>query len=105
MIAVANRIFVNPEYADQFEERFRHRAGLVDKQAGFEENMVLRPTTEGEPYVVLSFWDSREQFEAWTKSDAFTKGHAQSGTLPKDVFTAPSKLEIHEVFLDTREDR
>ena len=104
MITVANRIFVNPDYAEQFEERFRHRAKLVDDQPGFQANMVLRPTADGEPYIVLSFWNSREEFEAWTKSDAFTKGHSQSGTLPKDVFTGPSVLEVHEVFLDTRDE-
>jgi heme-degrading monooxygenase HmoA len=70
---------------------------------GFEANLVLRPTSPDEPYVVLSFWDSQENFEAWTQSDAFRKGHARSGSLPKEAFTAPSVLEVHEVFLDTRE--
>lgn len=104
MITVANRIYVNPEYAEQFEERFRQRAGLVDDMPGFQANLVLRPTEPGAPYVVLSFWDSREDFEAWTRSDAFAKGHARSGSLPKEAFTGPSVLEVHEVFLDTRED-
>ena len=104
MITVANRIFVNPEFADQFEERFRQRAKHVDNQPGFQANLVLRPTSEGEPYVVLSFWDSQDDFEAWSKSDVFTKGHSKSGTLPKNVFTGPSVLEVHEVFLDTREE-
>jgi heme-degrading monooxygenase HmoA len=35
MITVANRIYVNQEYSDAFEERFRERAGLVDKIPGF----------------------------------------------------------------------
>ena len=30
MITVANRIYVTPEYAEAFEQRFRERAGLVD---------------------------------------------------------------------------
>jgi heme-degrading monooxygenase HmoA len=104
MIVVANRIYVNPDYADQFEERFAQRAHLVDNQPGFEANLVLRPTGENEPYVVLSYWESRDAFEAWTKSDAFVKGHAKSGTLPKEVFTAPSVLEVHEVILDSRDE-
>ncbi len=101
MIAVANRIFVNPEYADRFEENFRRRAGLVDGMPGFISNRVLRPTKEGDPYIVLTFWRSRADFEAWIKSDAFVKGHARSGTLPKEAFTAPNKLEVHEVILDS----
>ncbi|BDP41955.1 antibiotic biosynthesis monooxygenase [Deinococcus aetherius] len=97
MITVANRIYVNPAYHDQFEARFRERAGLVDGMPGFVANHVLRPTGEGEPFVVLTFWESREAFEAWTNSDAFRQGHARSGTLPKDAFTGPNVLEIHEV--------
>lgn len=103
MITVANRIFVNPEYAQQFEERFAQRAHLVDEQPGFQANLVLRPTAADQPYVVLSFWDNRESFEAWTQSEAFTKGHARPGTLPKDVFNGPSVLEVHEIIQDSRE--
>jgi heme-degrading monooxygenase HmoA len=102
MIAVANRIFVAPEYAEAFEERFRARARLVDGMPGFIHNQVLRPCQEGDPYVVLTFWESRAQFDAWVNSDAFKEGHARSGTLPKEAFTGPNKLEIHEVFLDSR---
>lgn len=101
MITVANRIFVAPEYAGAFEERFRSRAGLVDGMPGFVSNQVLRPTSPGDPYVVLTLWESRAHFEAWTNSEAFLKGHARSGTLPKAAFTGPNTLEIHEVVLDS----
>lgn len=103
MITVANRIHVHPDHAEQFEERFRQHAHLVDEMAGFQANLVLRPTEPEAPYVVLSFWDSQEDFEAWTRSDAFVKGHARSGSLPKEAFTGPSVLEVHEVILDSRE--
>jgi heme-degrading monooxygenase HmoA len=101
MITVANRIFVAREHADAFEERFRTRARLVDGMPGFISNQLLRPTQPGDPYVVLTRWESRAHFEAWTRSDAFLKGHARSGTLPKEAFTAPNKLEVHEVVLDS----
>ncbi len=62
MITVANRIFVNQEFRDAFEQRFRERAGLVDKMPGFISNHVLRPVNEGDPYVVFTFWNSRQDF-------------------------------------------
>ncbi|MBZ9753051.1 antibiotic biosynthesis monooxygenase [Deinococcus sp. HMF7620] len=104
MLTVMNRIRVHPDYADAFEERFRTRAGLVDTMPGFIRNEVLRPAQPGKPYIVLTYWESREAFEAWTTSDAFKQGHARSGSLPKEAFDGPSELEIHEVFLnsDTR---
>ncbi|PYE52847.1 antibiotic biosynthesis monooxygenase family protein [Deinococcus yavapaiensis] len=97
MITVANRIFVAPEFAEQFEERFRARAGLVDTMPGFVANHVLRPTKLGEPYVFLTFWESHEAFRSWTESDAFKQGHARSGSLPREAFSGPNVLEVHEV--------
>ena len=101
MITVANRIYVTPEYADAFEERFRTRAGLVDGMPGFISNQVLRPVNEGDPYVVFTLWNSREDFLNWVRSDEFVKGHAQSGTLPKEAFSGANKLEVHEVVQDS----
>lgn len=101
MITTANRIFVNPQYAEAFEENFRNRAKLVDKMPGFIRNLLLRPANPGDPYVVLTFWESRAHFEAWVRSPEFAQGHARSGTLPKEAFNAPNLLELHEVVLDS----
>ena len=78
MITVANRIYVATEYADAFEQRFRERAGLVDQMPGFISNQILRPVNEGDPYVVFTIWNSRQDFLNWVRSDEFVKGHAQS---------------------------
>lgn len=101
MITVANRMMVAPEYAEAFEERFRTRAGLVDGMPGFLRNVVLRPSAPGQPYVVLTFWESREAFEAWTSSDEFKQGHARSSTLPREAFLPGGALEVHEVIQDS----
>jgi heme-degrading monooxygenase HmoA len=101
MITVANRIYVNPEFGEAFEQRFRERAGLVDTMPGFVSNQVLRPVNDGDPYVVFTVWRSRQDFMAWVRSDAFAKGHAQSGTLPKEAFTRANVLEMHEVVQDS----
>jgi heme-degrading monooxygenase HmoA len=101
MITVANRIYVKQEYADAFEQRFRERAELVDKMPGFISNQVLRPVNDGDPYVVFTIWNSRQDFINWVRSDAFVKGHAQSGTLPKEAFPKPNALEMHEVVQDS----
>jgi heme oxygenase (mycobilin-producing) len=101
MFVVMNRILVNPEYAEQFEERFRSRAGEVDKMKGFIRNQVLRPVTPENPYIVMTFWESKENFESWVNSDAFKRGHSKSGTLPAEAFIGHSKLESFEVILDT----
>jgi len=101
VITVANRIYVNQEYAEAFEQRFRERAGLVDQMPGFISNQILRPVNEGDPYVVFTIWNSRQDFLNWVRSDAFVKGHAQSGSLPKEAFSRSNVLEMHEVVQDS----
>jgi heme oxygenase (mycobilin-producing) len=101
MITVANRIYVRPEYHEAFEARFRDRARLVDGMPGFISNQVLRPVNEGDPFVVFTLWASRADFLNWVRSDAFQKGHAQSGSLPREAFDKPNVLEMHEVVQDS----
>ena len=101
MFVVMNRLPVNPDYAEQFEERFANRAREVDRMPGFIRNQVLRPGSSAEPYIVLTYWQSRQDFEAWTSSDEFRRGHARSGTLPPETFLGHGKLETFEVILDT----
>lgn len=103
MITTSNRIFVNPQFEAAFEDNFRNRAGLVDTMPGFIRNLLLRPVNPGDPYIVLTMWDSRAAFEAWVRSPEFVQGHARSGTLPKDVYSAPNQLELHQVILDSSE--
>ena len=101
MFVTMNRIFINKGYMDAFEERFRERAHEVDKMKGFIRNIVLRPKSSDDPYVVMTFWEEEEDFAAWVHSDAFIKGHAKSGTLPKEAFSTDSHLETFDMFLDT----
>lgn len=101
MFVTMNRIFINEGYMGAFEERFRERAHEVDKMKGFVRNIVLRPKSKDDPYVVMTFWEEEKDFAAWVHSDAFIKGHAKSGTLPKEAFSTDSHLETFDMFLDT----
>lgn len=98
MIVVANRIAVAKGYEAEFEERLRTRQGLVEGEPGFVRNMVLKPL-EAETYVVMTYWQDQASFEAWTQSEAFAQAHSRRP--PKEMFSGPNKLEIHEVLTDT----
>jgi heme-degrading monooxygenase HmoA len=94
MIVVANRISVAKGFEKAFEERFKNRARKVDKMSGFIRNEVLRPVGAGF-YVVLTHWESKESFEAWTESDEFKEAHKSRP--PSDMFSGASVFEMHEV--------
>ncbi len=100
MIVVCNRIPVNPEYNDAFEKRFEERAHTVDGMAGFISFQLLRPTQPDTPYVVMTFWESKELYEAWINSEEFKQSHAQ-GTLPKEAFLGHPNIEVHKVIQST----
>jgi heme-degrading monooxygenase HmoA len=47
----------------------------------------------------MTYWRSKEDFEHWTESQAFMEAHAN--TPPKEAFTGPSKLEVHEIIAES----
>jgi heme-degrading monooxygenase HmoA len=73
-----NYITCDPSYVDRFETLFGSRAKAIDSLPGFQHMMVLKPTTATDPYLVVSYWDSESDFQAWTKSDAFRIGHQRA---------------------------
>lgn len=114
MIVVTNRMSVAEGHEIDFEDRFKKRVHLVDKSPGFIRNEVHRPrpvrfdrasgawlpnTDEQGCYEVKTWWRSMDDFVAWTKSPSFAEAH--SNRPPKEMFSGPAKLEVHEVFLST----
>lgn len=70
-----NYIRCDQEYRNRFEELFGTRAKAIDRMPGFIDMMVLKPAKEDEPYLIVSHWESEEQFKDWTSSPEFIEGH------------------------------
>ncbi|MEM7118822.1 MAG: antibiotic biosynthesis monooxygenase [Chloroflexota bacterium] len=102
MISVMNRIPVNPEYATAFEERFSDRAALVDGMDGFVAFRLMRPSKPEDPYIVMTFWETKAHFEAWTQSEEFKEGHARAGRLPREAFMGHPKIEVMEIIQEAQ---
>lgn len=94
---VANRVFLKPEFNDEFEKRFKARAGQIDKQDGFVSMQVLKPTTDNTPYVVLTQWVDEQAFKNWVGSDDFKIAH--QNPMSKDAFLDGGGLEQFEVII------
>jgi heme-degrading monooxygenase HmoA len=63
---------------DELERRFAGRAGLVEGADGFEGFELLRPVDGNDRYLVYTRWRSEEDFQRWTESQEFRKGHEQA---------------------------
>jgi len=96
---VTNRVPVVEDYVETFEQRFRARAGQIDKQPGFVHMQVLRPDTPDTPYLVQTTWADRQAFEAWIGSDDFKLAH--SNPMPKEAFSGEGRIERFEVVIDS----
>jgi len=99
MYVVANRVPVAKGWEARFEERFRRRAGQVDKQPGFVRMDILRPVDGDSPYVVLTTWENEAAFNDWVGSDDFKLAH--QNPLPKEAFGGEGRLERYEVVIST----
>lgn len=70
-----NYITCQPSYRERFEYLFQTRARAIDRMPGFRGMYVLRPQREGDPYLVVSHWESEAHFRAWLQSPEFLEGH------------------------------
>lgn len=97
MFVVTNRVPVAEGWRERFEERFRNRAGQVEKQTGFLSMEILRPVSPDAPYVVRTVWEDRTAFEAWIRSEDFQAAHRNP--LPKEAYDGQGGLEQHEIVI------
>ena len=109
MFVVSNRIPVAEGYEEEFAERFRTRAGLVEHHPGFVRLEICRPVKiamhghemGGSAYhVVLTYWRRKEDFLAWVQSDDFRTAHNQRSS--EGMFAGDSVFEMHEVIQSTQ---
>lgn len=75
MFVAINYISCKEDYKLRFEELFSTRAKAIDLMPGFKFMEVLRPSDGQGEYLIVSHWESEEQFKEWTKSPAFKEGH------------------------------
>lgn len=101
MFIAMNRFRIAPGHEAEFEELWRSRESHLAGVPGFREFHLLRGPGEADHtlFASHSVWESRESFEAWTKSDAFRKAHANAGGANRAMYLGPPRLECFEVIL------
>jgi heme-degrading monooxygenase HmoA len=95
-----NRFRIASGRESVFEELWRKRESRLDEVRGFREFHLLKgPSDEtGTLYASHSLWESRDAFEAWTKSENFVKAHAQARA-PQGTYLEHPRFEGFEVIL------
>lgn len=103
MFIATNRFHVIPSETEAFERAWLTRESHLTSVPGFVVFHLLRgPAAEDHVlYSSFSVWESREAFEAWTRSEAFRRAHAEAGQT-KPTTLGPPQFEGFEVLQTIR---
>lgn len=97
-----NRFKIAPGREADFEEVWKSRESRLKELKGFREFRLLKGP-QNEDHTLYSshvLWDSREDFEAWTKSEQFRDAHRNAGkSKTEDVVVGPPNFEGFETVL------
>jgi len=100
MFIAMNRFKIKPGHEQEFVDVWKGRDSHLHTVPGFMEFHLLQGPGNDDFTLFSSHakWESRDAFEAWTKSEAFRKAHASAGSR-KDIYMGPPQLECFEVVL------
>ncbi|HEU4676344.1 MAG TPA: antibiotic biosynthesis monooxygenase [Motilibacteraceae bacterium] len=68
--------------AQVLERAFAHRLGEVEGENGFQRLEVWRDVKVAGTYVMVTWWDTEEDFRAYLRSEAHDRSHARVPTSP-----------------------
>jgi heme-degrading monooxygenase HmoA len=100
MFIAMNRFKIAPGFEEAFEAMWRNRQSYLDEVPGFREFHLLRGPNE-ETHTLFashSVWGSRQAFEDWTNSEAFTRAHSQARS-PQGMHLSHPQFEGFDVVL------
>ena len=97
MYLTINRFKVKPGHEAEFEAIWTGRETHLPQLDGFKAFNLFRGPSHEDHTVYLShtLWESRDAFEAWTKSEAFRAAHKGAGS-HKDIYLGPPELELFD---------
>jgi heme-degrading monooxygenase HmoA len=81
----------------EFEQVWKTRETHLRDVPGFVRFALLKG--DDGSYISHSTWASREAFDAWTKSEAFTAGHRQGGSL-MGVLEGPPQVRLYDAVIE-----
>lgn len=97
MYALNLRIPIKTDDAPAAEASIQANTSSLSEQRGFRSFILLRPALPDKPYVAVSFWDSKYDFEAWRATEDFRR--LFMGSTIKRAHDLRPVLEAFEVAL------
>jgi heme-degrading monooxygenase HmoA len=97
MFIAMNRFKIALGSEDEFINIWKNRETYLETVPGFKEFHLLKGPSTDEYTLFASHttWESKDAFEAWTKSEAFRQAHANAGS-NRAIYLGPPQLELFE---------
>ncbi|QJP12751.1 antibiotic biosynthesis monooxygenase [Starkeya sp. ORNL1] len=106
MFLAMNRFKVVRGSEEEFERVWRERDSYLAQVPGFKAFSLLRGPAKDDHtlYASHSIWNSRADFEAWTRSEAFRAAHRSAGG-NKPLYLGHPELELFDAVIEQATDR
>lgn len=103
MFIAMNRFRVRRGAEADFEAVWLNREVYLNREPGFVAfHMLKGPVSDDHAlYVSHTIWASREDFEAWTRSESFRAAHKSAGE-NKPLYLGPPQFEGFEVIQEIK---
>ena len=100
MYIAMNRFRIAPGREADFINIWKTRDTHLDRVPGFKEFHLIQGPGDDEHtlFASHSLWESKQDFDNWTHSEAFRKAHANAGD-SKGLYLGPPQFEGFEVVL------
>ena len=100
MFIAMNRFKIKSGFEADFLAIWQGRDSLLKTVPGFVSFNLLQGESHDDFTLFASHatWESKADFEAWTKSDAFRKAHANAGSR-REIYMGPPQLELFDVVI------
>ncbi|MFD1912842.1 antibiotic biosynthesis monooxygenase family protein [Halodurantibacterium flavum] len=97
MYLTMNRFRVKAGQEETFEAIWKNRDSHLPEVPGFVSFHLMKGAEKGDHvlYASHTLWNSRADFENWTKSEAFRAAHRGAGS-HADIYMGPPELEVFE---------
>ena len=102
MFIAMNRFRITTGREEEFINIWKNRKTYLDNVPGFKSFHLLRGATADNCtlFASHSIWDTRQDFENWTKSTAFRQAHANAGQVKSEgLYQGPPNFEGFEAVL------
>ena len=98
-----NRFKIVPNREKDFEKIWKNRETHLNDVSGFIEFHLVKGNSEETHtvYASHSTWNSRKDFEAWTKSEAFRQAHKEAGE-HSSIYLGHPEFEGFEVIIQNK---